>query len=137
MAKKTQNENVDLDYELNEVAIKADVKTVGGGGKILPVELVNALKTKFDNDGSFAVPKVWLEEKIGFDTEKPMKGRPNAIKKKLNRQFGDIIDDDKIWHIGNSGNTHYLISILAVTSDEVDKWKKPKPKKEEEPEVED
>jgi len=128
MAKKIQNESVDLDYELNEVAIKADVTKVGGGGKIIPTELVTALKTKFDNDGSFAVPKQWLEEKIGFDTNKPMKGRPNAIKKKLNRQYGDVIDDDKIWHVGNSGNTHYLISVLAVKPDEVDKWKKPKTK---------
>ena len=133
MAKKTEIETGDLDYELNEVAIKADVTTVGSGCKIVPVELVNALKTKYDNDGSFAVPKDWLEGKIGLDVEKPMKGRPNAIKKKLNRQYGDIIDDDKIWHIGNSGNTHYLISILTAKPDEVNKWRNPaKPKKEEE-----
>ncbi len=133
MAKKTQEVDADettIADELNDIAIKAEVRKVGGGGKIIPTALANALKTKIDSDGAFAVPKQWLEEKIGLDVSKPMKGRPNAIKKKLNKQYADLAGDGYIWHVGNSGNTHYLISILEASSEEEDKWKKPKPKKE-------
>ncbi len=104
----------------------------GGGGKILPTELANVLKQKFDNDGTFAVPKDWLEGKIGYNTDGEMKGRPNAIKRKLNRQHAGIVGEGKIWHVGNSGGKFYLISVLDANTEEEDKWKKPKSRKKEE-----
>ena len=129
---KEKETQFDLEAQLNDIAIKTEVRKGGaGGGRIISLELVNALKTKYDGDGAFAVPKDWLEEKMGLDTEKPMKGRPNAIKKKLNRQHGEIVGDGYIWHVGNSGDTFYAIGVLEATSEEETKWKKPKPKAEE------
>lgn len=123
----------DIETQLNEIAIKTEVRKGGaGGGRIISLELANALKTKYDGDGAFAVPKQWLEEKMGLDIEKPMKGRPNAIKKKLNRQHGDIVGKGYIWHVGNSGEKFYAIGLLEATSEEEAKWKKPQPKKAEE-----
>lgn len=133
---KGKKENIDmgdLESELDDVAIEAVVRAGGGGGKkVIPIEFANALKTKFDKDGTFAVPKEWLENKLGYDVDKPMKGRPNAVKRSLNRQHADIVGIGKIWHVGNNKDTHYLISVLDADQDEEDKWKKPKPKKEEE-----
>lgn len=133
MAKKEKNIDIgDIESELEDVAIKAVARIGGGGGaKVLPPELAKALKQKFDNDGTFAVPKVWLEDKLGYDTDKPMKGRPNAVKKKLNRQHADLVGVGKVWHVGNSKDTHYLISVLDADEDEENKWKKPKTKKSE------
>jgi len=141
MAKKRTEEDVgekeaesqdELVSQLDEIAVKTEVRKGGaGGGRIIPLELAHALRTKFDGDGAFAVPKDWLETKMGLDVDKPMKGRPNAIKKKLNRQHGDIAGEGYIWHVGNSGNTHYAIGVLEATSEEETKWKKPKPKEEE------
>jgi len=147
MAKKTGTESdnageekesqFDLETQLNDIAIKTEVRKGGaGGGRIISLDLANALKTKYDSDGAFAVPKVWLETKVGMDTEKPMKGRPNAIKKKLNRQHADIIGDGNIWHVGNSGDKFYAIGILEADSDEELKWKNPAEWKKEHPEDE-
>ena len=135
MARKTQeaDEPEDIVFDdLDDVAIKVDVKTVGGGGKVFSVKLAEVLKAKFENDGSFAVPKDWLESKTGYDVNKPMKGRPNAYKRKLNRQHGDLAGEGHIWHVGNSDDKYYTIAIFEATPAEVDKWQKPKPKKEEE-----
>jgi len=121
-----------LENELDDVSIKAEVRKVGGGGKIVPIPLAKALLQKFEKDGAFAVPKEWLEKKIGLDTNKAMKGRPNAIKIKLNKQHGDLAGDGKIWHVGDSGGNYYLLSILDANATEEDKWKhwKPSTKKE-------
>lgn len=132
MAKKIRDQqeaDVDIENELDQVSIKAEVRKVGGGGKIVPTALAKALYQKFDNDGAFAVPKEWLETKIGLDTNKAMKGRPNAIKIKLNKQHGDLIGEGRIWHVGDSGGNYYLISVLAANETEEDKWKNWKPSK--------
>ena len=131
MAKK----NVDADEllgdllgELDSIAVKSEIKKLGGGGggKIFPVDLANALYRKFENDGAFTVPKEWIEGKVGYDSMKPMKGRPNALKKKLNRQHADVVGDGYIWHVGNSNNNAYLIGVVkAANQEEEDKWKKP------------
>lgn len=135
MAKKTENDaGADLMGELDSLAVKMEIKKLGagGGGKIFPIDLANAFKRKFEADGAFAVPKSWIEEKVGYDVDKPMKGRPNALKKKLNRQHADLAGAGFIWHVGNSENNAYLIGIVKADQDEEDKWKKPAKKKEEE-----
>lgn len=126
MARKTQEaDDINEFGDLDDVAVKVVVKTIGGGGKVFPAKLVEVLKTKFDNDGSFALPKEWLEDKLGYDTSKPMKGRPNAIKRKLNTQHGDVVGDLHMWHVGNSDNNYYTISIFEVTEEVENKWKHP------------
>lgn len=136
MAKKDVDAGTtDLMGELDRLAVKSEIKKLGagGGGKIFPVDLANALYRKFEADGAFAVPKSWIEEKVGYDVDKPMKGRPNALKKKLNRQHADIVGDGFIWHCGNSNNNAYLIGVVkSANQDEEDKWKKPPKSKESE-----
>jgi len=136
MAKKTQEagELEETFDDLDDVSVKVTITRVGGGGKVFPVKLAEVLKDKFDRDGSFAVPKDWLESKTGYNTDKPMKGRPNAYKRKLNRQHSDLAGEGHIWHVGNSDDIYYTIAILEATPAEVEKWQKPKPKKSEEDE---
>jgi hypothetical protein len=138
MAKKNVDAGADLMGELDSLAVKMEIKKLGagGGGKIFPVDLASAFKRKFDNDGAFAVPKSWIEEKVGYDVEKPMKGRPNALKKKLNRQHPDLAGIGFIWHVGNSENKAYLIGIVKADETEEKKWKEPAKKKETESEPE-
>jgi hypothetical protein len=125
--KKDVDAGADLMGELDRLAVKSEIKKLGagGGGKIFPVDLANAFKRKFDNDGAFAVPKDWIEEKVGYDVDKPMKGRPNALKKKLNRQHADIAGAGFIWHVGNSNNNAYLVGIVKADQTEEKKWKEP------------
>ena len=139
MAKKTQEAGeLEEDFsDLDDIATIATGRFGGGGGgkKVFPVKLAEVIKQKYDRDcgtnESLLIPKEWLESKTGYDPEKPMKGRPNAFKRKLNRQHGDLAGEGHIWHVGNSDNKYYTISILEATPAEVDKWQKPKPKKEE------
>jgi len=110
----------------------------GGARRDFPEKLAEVLKEKYDRDCTanecLAIPKEWLEGKLGFDTSKPMKGRPNAIKRKLNTQHGDMVGDLHIWHVGNKNDNFYTISVLEVNLDAESKWKHPvRKKKESEP----
>ena len=137
--KKEVDADDDLMGELDRLAVKSEIKKLGagGGGKVFPEDLAKALYRKFENDGAFAVPKAWIEEKVGYDVDKPMKGRPNALKKKLNRQHADIVGDGYIWHVGNSNDNAYLVGVVKVASqDEENKWKKPAKKETDESEPE-
>jgi len=65
-----------------------------------------------------------------MDTSRPIKGRPNNIKKKLNRNFGDLIASDEIWHVGKRSATDkypeggYSISIRKTSEKEAQSWKR-------------
>lgn len=111
---------------LEEVAkVDTGVTRVRGGGIEIPEAFVKALKKKIEDVGGRAItlPKVWLEEQLGMKTNMPIKGRPNAIKKKLNIQWGQLLDEDKIWHVGRRGFETYVISIISVP--DAASWKTP------------
>lgn len=139
--KKEKNIDVgDLESELDGVAeVKAGApKTRGGGGSItISPELASVLKRKCDDidptKETLNVPATWLDAKVGFDTDKSARGHPNTLKMKINRQYGDLAGDGKIWHIGNRENyKFYTFAIIDADEDEEKKWKKPPKKKEEE-----
>lgn len=142
MARKKEDIDMgDLDSELDDVAeIKAGAPKArggGGGGITISPELARALKRKCDEidctKEKQRVPAEWLDEKVGFSSDKSARGHPNTLKMKMNRLYGDLAGEGKIWHIGNEENyKFYTFAIIDADEDEENKWKKPKPKKEEE-----
>lgn len=130
--------DVDLDAELDEVAVieagAPRTRGGGGGGLTISPELANALKRKCDDipkDKKLRVEKSWLNEKVGLDPDKEMgRGDPNTLKRKFNRQHGDLAGAGRIWHVGNMEDyKYYTFAFVDADQDEEDKWKKPKPKK--------
>ena len=116
---------------LEQVAVRDTGISRARGGYKIPAELVEAILKKIkDVGGAIFIPKTWLEEQIGMDTSRPIKGRPNNIKKKLNRNFGDLIASDEIWHVGKRSATDkypeggYAISIRKTSEKEAQAWKR-------------
>lgn len=132
MAKKEKKageleENFDDLDDITEVGI---ARGFGGGTRTeFPEKLAKVIKEKYDRDCGAGeclfIPKEWLEEKTGYDTSGEMKGRPNAFKRKLNTQHGDIVGDGYIWHVGNRAGKFYTISVLVANSVVENKWKHP------------
>ena len=125
MARKKEKAEEEEEEEEEEYADLEDVAekvTISTGGKSFPLKLAEVLKAKVDRDGSFSVPKEWLEKKLGYDSSSPMKGRPNGFKRKLNKQHRDLLGDSEIWHVGNKDGKLYTIAIIEATPDEIKKW---------------
>jgi len=64
-----------------------------------------------------------------MDTAKPIKGRPNSIKRKLNMNFGSLLNEDEIWHVGKRSASAtrpegYSIGIIKTSEKAAQSWKK-------------
>jgi len=105
---------------LEQVAVRDTGISRARGGYKIPAELVEAILKKIKDVGGA----------IFMDTSRPIKGRPNNIKKKLNRNFGDLIASDEIWHVGKRSPTDkypeggYAISIRKTSEKEAQAWKR-------------
>ncbi|GAH51403.1 unnamed protein product, partial [marine sediment metagenome] len=118
--------------DLDDVVEKGSIGQLGGIRKIFPRNLAEVLKAKFDEECTnpnecLVIPKDWLEEKLGMDTNKSIRGRSYQLKHKLNKQHGDLAGDGKIWHCGNIKNESYTIAIVEATIEVETALKHPAP----------
>jgi len=130
MANTEKDKKTDFGKLLEQVAVRDTGISRARGGYSIPAELVEAMLKKIrEIKGAIFLPKEWLEEQLGLDIAKPIKGRPNSIKRKLNVNYGSLLDENEIWHVGKrsaSANRPegYSIGILKTSKEDAASWKK-------------